>query len=141
MVSQSRSPAVPQSRRLVVSLSRCLAVSLARVPVILSRSQSFSAIPSYSRATTLPSARPLKTTGTNPFWSAPVAYRYCRSLFTYLGTTLLLQLRLQVAHRALNLLVGKCLILIFQDEAECIRLLALGQLIALVNVEQRYRFK
>ena len=64
-----------------------------------------------------------------------------RCLFAYLGTTALLQLRLDVAHRALNLLVGECLVLILQYETQCIRFLACWELVALINIEQRYRFQ
>ena len=52
-----------------------------------------------------------------------------------LRSRLLLELRLQVVHRAFDLLVGQGLRLVFEDEAECIRLLAGGQLVALVDVE------
>lgn len=39
-------------------------------------------------------------------------------LLSYLGTSLLLELCLDVGHSALNLLVGKCLVSILEDEAQ-----------------------
>ena len=65
---------------------------------------------------------------TSPFHCA-VSYRPCYfvsrgythnmlvSLLTHLGTSLLLELCLQVGHRALDLLVGECLVAVLEDEA------------------------
>ena len=66
---------------------------------------------------------------TFPFHCA-VSYRPCYfvsrgythnmlvSLLTHLGTSLLLELCLQVGHRALDLLVGECLVAVLEDEAQ-----------------------
>lgn len=65
-----------------------------------------------------------------------LSYLLYTLLLTHLGAGFLLQLCLEVGHRALNLLIRKCLVLILEDEAQGIRLLALGELVALVYIEE-----